>query len=443
MASRVAVAVVGVVLALEGCGAGGGVDDGGWDGGQDAGSCVPGQVATPRTAGPYLRLEARAFTSGAPVAGVVFAVDHRGTRVETLTDAEGNALVDAPDWDAGAVDVTALDPGGLVGPSLQSYLGIPRADAFRVRVLVPPPASGPVLTGSITGKQQGTDQVLLGSPGVQDYFQGTAATFRLDLRGLTVPAPLLGVEFTYAGTSPTDFTQTFIKWFQVSLPGPDGGASVDLQATAALPTATLWGTTLLPGGPDGPFAGAFSYAEVLGAPVNDLVREGAWLGATTTSALGQDGASVAWTLERVDAAVPAWLVPARTRIELGGSSPGVPFSMVVVDGVPAPGQTYTLPPLLAAAVPDGGVRLPTPLALGPAAPGAVRGLRLARTTGSLAGSWDLWVLDGRAGVSVPARPAAACGVEELRFVSAMLCTDSRLPLDCRARSRTGFHALAP
>jgi hypothetical protein len=257
-----------------------------------------------------------------------------------------------------------------------------------------------------------------------------------------VPAPFLGVEFTYASTSSTDFTQTFIKWFQVSLPGRDGGAGINLQAATPLPTATASGTTLLPGGATGPFLGARPYAEVLGAPTNDLVRLGAWIGGMTSSVLNPDGASAAWTLEHVDAGSPAWLVPARTLIELGGGT-GAPSSSMVVEGVPAPGRTFTLPLPPAAEVPIGGARLPTPLALGPATAGAARGLRLQHRTGSLASSWDVWALDGRAEVSVPARPAAACGFEDLRFVTAMVCTDSRLPLDCLARSRTGYHPLVP
>ena len=114
----------------------------------------------------------------------------------------------------------------------------------------------------------------------------------------------------------------------------------------------------------------------------------------------------------------------------------------MVDWLPAAGAVVAAPAPLAGVVPDGGVRLPTPFELGPAAPGKVRGFRLLEHSDGSGSAWVVWALDGRATVSLPPRPSAgACAVPPLPYAVASLCTDSRLPRECLTTAWTKAYLL--
>lgn len=365
-----------------------------------------------------LRIEARALYSAKPVAGVKVAIDHAGGRIEATTDADGNATVEAPDWDAGPVDVTY---GGAPAILLTSLLGVARGETLTLGVPVRYTGSTRTLTGTIVNKLDAGDDTLLTTDVSGDYFQGSATTYQLKLPP-TGAARLIGAEFNSPDPSSNlpplsghSVVQTFVKWF--TLPVADGATTLDVDVTAAeaLTPTKVTGTVMLPGGANGPFAKGTSYVAI-------TQKDGsAFLGAMTRVDGAADGASFAWQGEYV---TPSGMTP-YTQLQLS-SGPYGAFSAKRFVGAPTEGQVVSdllAPPALTSPRSNAASHPITAPIVFAQVPSGIdsTGVEIWKGRASV---WRVYALDKRASLTIPAQPTGVDVLGAAPVASVFFCADS-------------------
>jgi len=372
----------------------------------------------PAAARGTLRVEARALYTNQPVAGVAVAIDHAGGRIEATTDANGNATVAAPDWDAGPVDVTY---GGAPAIMLTSLLGVARGETLTLGLPVRYTGQARTLSGTIVNKLAAGDDTILTTDLSGDYFQGSATTYQLKVPP-TGAGRMIGAEFNSPDPSTNlpplaghAIVQTFVKWF--SLPVPDGAKTLDVDVTAAeaLTPTKLTGTVMLPGGANGPFAKGTGYVA--------MTQTGgtAFIGAMTRVDGAADGASFHWEGEYV---TPTGMTP-YVQIQLRAGPNGA-FSAKRFVGAPSDGQVVSdllpMPELTSPRNNASSHPIGSPIVFAQVASGIdSTGVEIFKGRASV---WRVYALDKRASITVPAQPTGVDVLGAAPVASVFFCADT-------------------
>jgi len=364
---------------------------------------------------PTLRIDARRVGDRAPVPGLVFALDHAGGRVEGVTDANGVAVVAAPDWSAGSVDLTY---GGDASRTLVSLLGIPRTETLTVEVETPHVRK---VHGSFLNRLSQNSQLRLAAADIGSSLYGSFGSMGYDLElDSTAATRLIGVEADASGGWPR-----FLKWFSVPVaagtPGSDTNVDIDIAAAQSVPSKKLTTTVDLPNAEMW-----FVQTNTGGGP--------AWLGAAVSGMRLSNGPRYQWEAE---VAEPEGVTPMTMFL---GSSDRSTFSMKTLVGLPRETETLTdlLPPPQLASTTFDATRTTVQLT---AVPDGVDRTG-AIIAGRSAGEWRVEALDHRAALTVPAPPM---GISDPRrspggaFGQAFFCAGYMAPTLCsRFAMSSGF-----
>jgi hypothetical protein len=272
----------------------------------------PGEnpLATKANAFTVAVVERRA-TATLPVRGARVVLDKPGgARVTATTGADGRAHFDDVDFGRGEASLTIVERDhvmrslvGLTGADVSSGDLKPRAvgdvaspravTCFVARTRMPERAT---LSGALVNKQASSHFVTLGASVGSGSFQGTRASYSLDVER-DRPFSVIGFEWTPStGTvGRRSIAQVFYQWARwdrLAL-SADATAPLDFRAATPLTPVRTGGRIVIPRGAAGPLGAATKgYATVNAAG-------GAVLGATARSDLLMSGAAFDYQMEHV------------------------------------------------------------------------------------------------------------------------------------------------